>query len=251
MNNDNLLKYVIEHAKKEYPKESCGYIAADKNSSLKYIPCTNIARQPRKDFRIDPVDYMDIIFQYSAPIMLVHSHPDGKAKPSLADMESCNANAIPWFIITYPEKDSCIVMPENKNFLLGRAYVYGIMDCFTIVRDFYKLYDIDIPNYYREDDFWNHGYSQYLDLYENNNFERVEGIENLQFGDLVLFNIKCDLPNHAGIYIGNGTLLHQPQSRLSLAEEMSLIWQNTFFCILRYTGKELNDKSKLTRALKG
>jgi proteasome lid subunit RPN8/RPN11 len=251
MNNDNLLKYVIEHAKNEYPKECCGYIAADKDGEFRYIPCKNIAEDPEKDFRIDPVDYMNVVFEYSSPTMLVHSHPDGEAKPSGNDVVGCNSNAIPWFILSYPDKDSCIVMPKNRNFLTERAYVYGIMDCFTLVRDFYKLYEISIPNYYREDDFWNHGYSQYLDLYENNNFEKVDGIENLKFGDLVLFNIRCELPNHAGIYIGEGTLMHQPQSRLSLTEEMGLIWQNTFFCILRYKGPGLDDNSKLTRALKG
>lgn len=253
MNTDNLLKYVIDQARKEYPNETCGYVATNKDGEHKYIPCKNAAKDPVNTFFIEPLEYINICMEYSSPLILCHSHTDEPSTPSDNDIQACNTNAIPWFILSYPNtEDSTMLFPENKNKFIGRDYVYGIMDCYTIVRDFYKLYDIIMLNHYREEDFWNKGYSQYLDSYEKEGFIRQDkNLQDLEFGDMVLFNIRCDLPNHAGIYIGDGKLLHQPQGRLSLAEEMSLVWQKTYFCHVRYKDKVFNDKSKLTRALKG
>lgn len=249
MNNDNLLKYVIQHAEECYPEEACGYIVNDKNGITKYIPCKNVAEDRENNFFIAPYETIEVSFEYSEPIMVVHSHTDECSSPSDNDLEGCNTGRAPWFIISYPNvEDSTVIFPKGRNTMLDRNYIYGILDCFSLCRDFYKLYGIYLPNYYREEDFWNHGYSQYLDLYDRHNFTRINNLQDAKFGDMILHNIRSDQPNHASIYVGDGQILHQPQSRLSVLEEMREFWQKTFFCILRHQDMS-NDNSKLTRAL--
>ncbi len=43
---------------------------------------------------------------------------------------------------------------ENTYDLLGRPFVYGIYDCFTIVKDYFETQDINIYPYEYEWEFW-------------------------------------------------------------------------------------------------
>ena len=40
----------------------------------------------------------------------------------------------------------------NYKSLVGRQWQYGIFDCYSIVRDYYKLLGINLPDYERPED---------------------------------------------------------------------------------------------------
>ena len=40
----------------------------------------------------------------------------------------------------------------NYQSLIGRKWEYGIFDCFSLIRDYYKLLGVDFPDYQRPDD---------------------------------------------------------------------------------------------------
>ena len=40
----------------------------------------------------------------------------------------------------------------NYQSLLGRIWSYGENDCFSLIRDYYKLLGIQLPDYERPDD---------------------------------------------------------------------------------------------------
>ena len=42
-------------------------------------------------------------------------------------------------------------MVDYKS-LIGRQWNYGVFDCYSIVRDYYALLGIQLPNYQRPDD---------------------------------------------------------------------------------------------------
>jgi len=53
------------------------------------------------------------IYQLNSKIKyVVHSHYDSKCNPSQHDIDNCNSVGIPYLIVSYPEKDYCIVEPK-------------------------------------------------------------------------------------------------------------------------------------------
>lgn len=89
----------VEHAMAEMPREACGLLVLD-NGQERYFPCRNLA-QHLDEFMLDPADYAaaDLVGEIVA---VVHSHPNAQALPSDADMQSCNASGLPWFIVSVP-----------------------------------------------------------------------------------------------------------------------------------------------------
>ena len=61
-----------------------------------------------------------------------------------------------------------------------------------------------LPDFERDDYWWEDGFNLYLDNMAKHGFEQVE---EPQIGDVILINIGADVPNHAAILCGqsNGT----------------------------------------------
>lgn len=232
------------HAKREYPKEACGLVAGGK-----YYACENTHPTPLESFRIDPERYAEI--EDLAPIEAVfHSHPDHDATPSAADRAACNASKLPWLILSIKEGLAAgweSLKPVGEP-LVGRVFVHGVLDCLTIVLDFYRReMGIELGNYHREDDWWNKGHNLYLDLLPAAGFVKVS---DLKHGDVVLMQIRAPVPNHAGIYLESGILtsepdlypapgsiLHHMYGRDSKRDPYGGYWAENTVSIWRYAGK--------------
>ncbi|PHM45224.1 peptidase P60 [Xenorhabdus miraniensis] len=118
--------------------------------------------------------------------------------------------------------------------LLGRPFVHGIWDCFSIVRDWYQLErGIEIPNFARSDGWWNRGENLYLKNYASAGF--VECSDELQVGDVIIMQVQANEPNHAGVYIGEGLMLHHMYGQLSNRVPYDGYWQERTIKILRYS----------------
>ena len=89
----------------------------------------------------------------------------------------------------------------SKNFL-GVPYVLGgngpkTFDCSGFTKYVYAHFGISIPRTAYTQGYWNKG-------------TKITSISALQIGDLVFFNTMgdSDLCDHAGIYLGNGQIIH-------------------------------------------
>lgn len=206
---------VLAHAKAEYPKESCGVII----STGEYIPCTNIAASDM-EFTIS---HEELDSLGKDIIMYIHSHPTTAPKPSEADKQGMQATGVPWGIVSpstgeYFEYTYDEAVPP----LVGRDFKFGSMDCYSIVRDYYKLtYNITLMNPPREDNFWEVGKSYYMDYYEMAGFIKVK---DLQIGDVILMMVGASVPNHAAIYLGDEKMVHHIQNRLSCEDTYTGYW---------------------------
>ena len=113
----------------------------------------------------------------------------------------------------------------------GRPFRFGITDCYTIVRDFYKNeFGITLRNYARYDKFWEDE-SLYLKFFKNEDFVLVD--DELQFGDLILVALGASVACHAAVYLGNGKILHHVQNRLSTIDNYRGLWKNMTVAVIR------------------
>lgn len=236
------------HALSVYPQEGCGLIV-DRAGVLTFLPCRNIATDPLQHFAIAGEDYADAE-DVGAVIAVFHSHPGATAQPSPADRAMCEKVEIDQWIICSlgVQADGKIGIDDWSSCapcgyiapLIGRQFVHGIHDCYSIIRDWYRIErDITIPDFARADDWWKDGKSSlYLDNYRAAGFIDVGRDASQEVGDVILMEIMSAnmVPNHAAIYLGDGRILHHVADRLSGRALYGGTYQNWTRTILRYRG---------------
>lgn len=217
-----------EEAARQYPNEACGYVVAQ-GKKQQFVPCVNSANEEdtTNQFRIDTDEY----HRASAIGEIVgvwHSHPDGLNLPSDMDLIECESSELPWFItaVTYNDIDGFVFSETNviepNGFALdyiGRPYHYGIIDCYSLVVDYYKReYGVSLAKLpeNRNTRFWEGDNPKPLmeEAYKKLGFEKLVGIEP-EAGDLFLIQTCDHVANHVAVYLGDDMILHHCENRLS------------------------------------
>ena len=177
MINKQVLQDIRDHANKEYPRESCGVVIVKKGKQT-YIECRNIAEED--EFIIHPEDLADAEDDGEI-ICIVHSHPNSDPTPSEADKLWCNRSKTPWLIVGYSSDSIKYLFPKSYDKpLVGREYVFKETDCYTLVRDYYRInLNIYLPDIEYEEEWWTKGKNLYLDNYRKYGFEEVFGLLGL------------------------------------------------------------------------
>ena len=244
------------HAKSAYPNECCGLIIDED-----YYPCDNVAVNPTEHFEIDPKDFAraESMGQIQA---IVHSHPDGNAELSEIDRVQMGVHGVPWVICGFGYhaggeqycKIKCHKTEAYQAPLLGRNYIHGVQDCYSLVRDYYsRELDIELPDFERADAWWEH--ENHEPLYEQN-FEKAgfvavdKSVGNLQKHDVILCRVgRTHHVNHALIWlgddgalksettpdcVGNALILHHPYGRQSVREIYGKGWADRTVLVVRH-----------------
>jgi len=244
---DHVINDFKNHAIGEYPKECCGVVMGNR-----YHKCNNVADDPLKDFRIDPEQY--IVLSSAAKIQaIMHSHPDGPMCPSSGDMIGQLDTAVPWGIGTV--SNGVVIdffwfgdqVPMAD--LIGRKFKHGVHDCYSLIRDYYKVeLDVTLPEFPRDDEWWmkeGNPDDLYRKGFENAGFTEISE-RDVKKGDVILFSIMPPgwrgprIVSHGAVYLGNGLMLHHLYSspergsqRLSKKEPVGQ-WMQYKTHVLRY-----------------
>lgn len=235
---------ILSHAEECFPLECCGVIVDDY-----YVPCRNIS-QHQDQFEIHPEDLASVedVGQIRA---YVHSHPNASARASELDMLQIELHQKPWVICAYPDIEFQVYEPCGYQApLIGRNYIHGIQDCYSIVRDFYEReLGIHLIDFERQDKWWEskEGQSLYLDGFSQAGFVEVR---EPQYGDVMLCWVgRTEHVNHAVIWLGGKTdfrsedseacigssiILHHPYGRKSVREVFGQQWQERVEKVVRY-----------------
>lgn len=203
----------------------------------RYFPCRNLAATPDEHFVMDPLDYANAEDQGEV-VAVIHSHPVSNPKPSEADLVACEKTGVPWHIINPLTEEWGYCEPSGHQLpYVGRQFAFGVVDCYTLVRDWYaREYGIELRDYDRRDKFWEHGENLYMDNFANEGFGEIP-VADVQPGDLILMNVCSLVPNHAAIYLGDQLILHHVQQRLSSRDVYGgYYWKNTA-CALRHESR--------------
>lgn len=206
--NKSVMQQIQIHAAACYPQECCGVVIRERGRAV-YVPCRNDAQTPSEHFIINAQDKADAEDRGEV-LLIVHSHPDTPAQPSMADRVSCELHEVPWLILGWPSGQVEQFQPSGYQApLLGRAFAHGLLDCYALCRDFYQReWGLTLPNYPRRDGWWNNGESLYERYYREAGFYPVN---DLRKGDMLVMQINAPAPNHAGIYLGDGLLSSHPE----------------------------------------
>ena len=223
-------------AQSEHPNECCVLVCVVKGRR-RYFPCRNLAATPDEHFVLDPADYAEAEDQGEV-VAVIHSHPTTNPSPSQADLVACEKSGVPWHIINPATEEWGYCEPSGYKLpYVGRQFAFGIVDCYTLVRDWYaREYGIQLRDYYRRDKFWEHGESLYMDNFANEGFSQIP-VEDVREGDLLLMQLSSPLPNHAAIYLGNQLILHHVQQRLSSRDVFGGYYYKSTACALRHESR--------------
>ena len=92
-----------EEAKRHFlkckPAEGCGLLV-ERDGNEFFFPCKNIVSHVQDDitFAIDPLDFAACEDSGADILAVIHSHVEGSAEPSEADINNCKLYMMDWYI---------------------------------------------------------------------------------------------------------------------------------------------------------
>lgn len=241
------------HAAAEFPNEACGLIVR-KGKKAEFRPCVNSAEHPSRDFRIDAQEYRRVAGD-DLVVGIWHSHVNRQPVMSPTDLAFCEISAVPWFItsIYLTGGEFAFVGPtvhEPTGFppdYTQRPYVFGVMDCYSLCRDYLlRELGIEIPAYEecRVANWAAKGLNFFVEKYHEAGFVLLPSGTQPEIGDLFLIQVAAKVPDHIAVYIGNDLMLHHPHGRLSQRSVYGGYWH-------KHTTHHLRHKSRLNCANQG
>ena len=233
---NEIKEQALAHAKSEAPKESCGLVVVVKGRK-RYFPCKNIAETPDEHFLLDPISYVEAE-EKGEIIAVVHSHPVTNHAPSSADKVACEKSRLPWHVVNPNTELWGYCEPSGFELpYVGRQFVHGIIDCYTLCRDWYnKEWNLNLRDYERRDEWWYKGENLYLDNFKKEGFHEIK-VSDLVVGDALLMQLQSPVPNHAAIYLGDNVVLHHVQGRLSSRDVYGGYYQKVTAKALRHESR--------------
>ena len=120
----------------------------------------------------------------------------------------------------------------NYQTLIGRQWEYGKFDCFTLIRDWFGLQGVELPDFERPEDLQSCE-SIFLKQALAIGFEQVD-YNARRPGDVLIMNLGTSTPMHAAILLSNERILHQRQNSLSAVEPLGRYYVSRVAAVFRY-----------------
>lgn len=227
-------------------------------SDAGYVECDNAAADMMSNFKIDDPRYETALLNGRLKAV-VHSHPNGPIFPSELDMRQQLATNVPWLIVNLNDTNVSDITAWGDELptapIIGRPFVHGIFDCYSCVRDTFRLGKeelakqgigwpfppIDLPQVPRDDNWWKSGQDLYADHLAKEGF-KVITLSEARPGDGFLIKVGDGRGNphkklnHAGVLVEGDFILHHLPTRPSRREPAGL-WARAADIWVRYEGK--------------
>lgn len=248
-------------ANRRYPREACGIIVdghvRDHIVYGSFVPLENVSKNPSETFRVGKSD----LEKYTGRITAIwHSHPDEAPAPTAHDMITQMRWKIPSIIVStngsnclepFAFGDQLGILP-----LHNRIFRSGVTDCVAAIRDHFRLKGITWEDTPRDWGWWNRGLNLYMDSYPKAGFRRIKAdspeelLRVLQPDDVFMLSMRSNVPNHGGVYLGDGLIYHHlgserggPYSPINRSTtESAMRWMDYRPIVLRY-GLDENDSA--------
>ena len=120
----------------------------------------------------------------------------------------------------------------NYQSLLGRQWKYGNQDCYGLIRDYFKLLGVQLPEYERPKSLETCE-SIFLDQAIKVGFKQISFI-NRAVNDVLIMKIGTQTAMHAAILLPNARILHQKQNSLSCIESFNSYYVRRTEAVFRH-----------------
>jgi len=181
------------YSAQQFPEEACGLIVNDK-----FIPCKNAHSAPLTNFAIDAKAYAKA--EKKGTIQAIfHSHPGELNTFSQHDVASCKESNLPWVMYCTVTDEWFEIDPSGNAPYIGRPWQYGIYDCYSLFRDFYRReFGIVLDDFSRgeEGEWTSPEWRMFEKNVEKQGFVDIAG--PMQRGDMLLMQMQSSFINHAG-----------------------------------------------------
>ncbi|WP_043946938.1 NlpC/P60 family protein, partial [Ralstonia solanacearum] len=99
--------------------------------------------------------------------------------------------------IAWPADDVRTIEPCGYRApLVGRQFAHGILDCYSLVADWYdRERGIYLPDFERRDNWWAEGGDLYMQHYAEAGFRVVSQDTPERVGDVILMQVRAPVPN--------------------------------------------------------
>lgn len=224
MNLSSIVQHeIIMAAHKAANEEACGFIV----NNEQVIVCKNIHDCPETNFAIAAEDY--VMAEDCGEITAVfHSHTHGKDRFSPHDVEACKATNIPWVMYNRETNNFLYADPRMSAPIVGRQWVYGIHDCYALVRDYYhQSFGIDLDDFKRgdEEEWQNPEWKMFDDNFASQGFTEKDKSAVLKHGNILMFKLLSSSVTHVGVVDEAGCgFYHHMGQRYSEHVEYNGFW---------------------------
>ena len=120
----------------------------------------------------------------------------------------------------------------NYQSLVGRQWKYGSQDCYGLIKDYFKLLDVQLPEYERPKNLET-CQSIFLDQALKVGFKQIELNYRLP-NDVLIMRLGTKTPMHAAILLPNEMILHQKLKSLSCVEPLRSYYVESVEAVFRY-----------------
>jgi len=243
--NSQIKNAIKSLANKRGFEEVCGLIFFnEKDYKFDVFPCKNYANDRKNNFSISPQDYIKCS-TLGKVTACYHSHINDSLEFSEIDKNNSNMYNIYYILYNVKlDKFNFYAPREQNNKYIGKPFILGISDCFTLMKE-YAWNEEKISIEFPRDIIYPRNLTDIKDLYENNfkeqGFLKLDKNVKMQKSDgiMMLFpSVSEKYPTHAAVYIGDNLILHQPFNSFSCVNIYDNFYRKHTSYVLRHRSLE-------------
>ena len=120
----------------------------------------------------------------------------------------------------------------NYQPLIGKPWKYGEQDCYTLVRAWFALWGVNLPDFERPVDLQRTD-SIFLRHAATLGFKEVD-LDSRREGDVLIMRLGTRTPMHAAIYLKDDRILHQRMNSVSAIEPLTRYYRDRVSAVYRH-----------------
>ncbi len=210
-------------------QEACGFVLPDGS----VVAVKNSSPNPAEQFRIEA----NIVAQHADAVGCWHSHLVLDGFSVLDQIGIAADGAMPWAVYTLATDRFCECDPLAQAPYVGRPYVWGVWDCYSLVADWLaREQQIVLPEWERGQ--WGEWNTPGFRPFDEEWPKFCKRVSDPMPGDILLFNVgdHAGHTDHVGVMVGTRDFLHHPANKQSRQSRLGGHWLRRLNCAVRVKG---------------